>query len=73
MKLKILLAAGMAIFCSQAAFAQFQVGQKVSYNDRLMKFGGGTVQGTIVEDRGPGWEYAQRWIRTECYSPGEDG
>lgn len=38
-----------------------EVGMRVTFVDRTRRFGGGTVSGTIIKDRGSNYEYASRW------------
>lgn len=41
--------------------AKFRAGDKVTFEDRLGRFGGGRISATVVRDKGPSWEYAQRY------------
>lgn len=57
----LLATANMGISNAHAQNAAFRVGQKVSFDDRVGRYGGGRISATVTKDRGPSWEYAGRY------------
>jgi hypothetical protein len=41
--------------------AAFKIGEQVSFEDRVSRYGGGMIKATVIKDRGPSWEYAGRY------------
>lgn len=53
--------------------AAFRIGEKVSFDDRLMRFGGGRVTATVIKDKGPSWEFASRYqVRVDGAPAGQE-
>lgn len=53
--------------------AAFKVGEKVNFDDRLMRYGGGRITATVIKDKGPSWEYAGRYqVRIDGAPAGQE-
>lgn len=66
----IILAASLSVNAALSQNAAFRVGQKVTFQDNVGRYGGGRVNATVTKDRGPSWEYAGRYeVRVDGADP----